>query len=175
MTRCRLLNRHKPHQKWLQVRRSLDCHKLSSSWYRPSYYLQDRSRSTWCYCFRQVRDFLASNRGGLACGCESILLQRSPTEKCDELHLHRATRCLQKRLTLDLREIRSNSSPPAAYSSTIKMSLVVSMNSKCLIMWGWLKRLRTLISLFTLSNTPYCFIFFLLRIFIATLWFVTSL
>ena len=72
-------------------------------------------------------------------------------------------------LTLSLLAIRSNSSPPAAYSSTMKISLYVSINSKSLIVCGLLNRLRIFSSLFTFSKTPYCLIFFLLRILIATL------
>ena len=71
--------------------------------------------------------------------------------------------------SLSLLAIRSKSSPPAAYSRTMKISDCVSMNSKSLIVWGLLNRLRILSSLFTFSNTPNCLIFFLFRILIATL------
>ena len=80
----------------------------------------------------------------------------------------------KKRFTFSLRWMRSNNSPFSAYSSTIKMSLLVSMNSKCLMMCGWLKRRSTLISRFTFSKTPCSFILRLFRIFIATLWLVIS-
>ena len=70
--------------------------------------------------------------------------------------------------------IRSKSSPPAAYSRTMKISVAVSMNSNILIVWGLLNRLRTFNSLLTFSHTPYYLIFFLLRILIATLWPVCS-
>ena len=83
-------------------------------------------------------------------------------------------KCNQER-TFSLRWMRSKSSPFSAYSRTMKMSLLVSMNSKCLIMCGWLKRRKTLISLFTFSNTPCILILRLFKILIATRCWVISL
>ena len=67
------------------------------------------------------------------------------------------------------RAIRSNNSPPAAYSSTMKISVCVSINSKSLMVCGLLKRLKIFSSRLTFSNTPNWRIFFLLSILIATL------
>jgi len=77
-------------------------------------------------------------------------------------------------LTLSFLAMRSNSSPPAAYSRTMKISLYVSINSNSLIVCGLLNRRRILSSRFTFSKTPYCLIFLLFKILMATLWPVCS-
>ena len=79
-----------------------------------------------------------------------------------------------KKLTFSRLAMRSKSSPPAAYSRTMKISDWVSMNSNSLIVCGLLNLLNILSSRLTFSKTPYCLIFFLFRILIATLWPVCS-
>jgi hypothetical protein len=74
-----------------------------------------------------------------------------------------------KKLTFSRLAMRSKSSPPAAYSRTMKISDWVSMNSNSLIVWGLLNLLKILSSRLTFSKTPYYLIFFLFRILMATL------